>query len=285
MPPYQWNEQEPWNSETLRGSVYEVPNTILDIVVSRCHAQWLSSFEPGDKEVSKNHMTWRLVFEDVYHVGASSLFAALLSMEPNTNASEDDTFTNLEPGLLCGRHFAPGVFTLKMLNYDTPTYSTVFSREYPLAAGITLGRFIETITERNMDKFLFNIYTYRKFYKGCGHFAVRAYEVWFDEGLITSLNAVQDPYKTFPEDIVHTYHPNGNHIHARVGLGRFLWSDPRFDRHSPRAPETMWSNGIPLWMHIVALHDIEAENRAAAAAALQAEAAAVDEAEEGLFIL
>ena len=67
--------------------------------------------------------------------------------------------------------FIPGIFSLKMLRYNTETRSSVFSRQYTLAQGITIGRLIDVIRAREMDKFLFELYTHRGAAKGCGHFA------------------------------------------------------------------------------------------------------------------
>ena len=72
MAPYNFEVEGGWNPATLRGSVYDVPNDIRNLQVAELHAQWLSSYEEGDEEASKNHMCFRLRLpESVWPVGLS----------------------------------------------------------------------------------------------------------------------------------------------------------------------------------------------------------------------
>ncbi|KAI9512743.1 hypothetical protein F5148DRAFT_1161305 [Russula earlei] len=195
-------------------------------------------------------------------------------MVANNNVTGTDIVADVLPVLECGTDFFPGIFCLKMLTYSIPTARTVFSRKYPIAAGATVGRFIDSILDRHMDQFLFELYTYLDAQKGCGHFAVRAYQVWLEDNLITDANSIEAPHHTFPVDIIATYLPDGRSTEPSVGLGRFLHlSDPTIDEPNVLVPQYIWSVAETRSSRVLAGRDAAAENAAAYEAAQMAQEA------------
>ncbi|KZT33872.1 hypothetical protein SISSUDRAFT_1036726 [Sistotremastrum suecicum HHB10207 ss-3] len=279
---YFFEQQQLWDEKALSGSVHHLPHRFRNLAVGAVHAQWLSSYEEGDRDLSKNHMTFRLVLATPFiepvpaHLARAyessnlkkvdfTYFAALLSMEPDEYATEDDIIAGVLPPVKAGADVIPGIFTIKMLQYHTPTNSAAFARQYPVLPGATLWDFIQSILSRNMDKFLFHIYGDREAKKGCGHFTVRAYQAWIKDGLLTDSKSVEPPHHEFPQDIVYTFY-KGQELpqYILIGRGTFLHlSDASIDRGSALVPDDIFAKDLSRASRVViAEHQKLAQARA-----------------------
>jgi len=89
-PNYVFRDEGDWDPEKLRGGVYEVPAVIRTLKVNAIHAEWLSSYEDGDQDFSKNHMSFRLSLARPYSEEGVNYHAVMLSMEPKDGVTGDD---------------------------------------------------------------------------------------------------------------------------------------------------------------------------------------------------
>jgi len=148
-------------------------------------------------------------------------------------------------GYEAGVHYNPGLFSIKLLEYNNPTYRSLQNRTFPMQDGITIGELLDAAITRNMHHYVFLPYTIEGRWKGCGDFMLQYWAVLVRAGIITSDESEENPNGALSSGLTVTYAPGNFQTYEPVGRGWWLTWNPIEDE---LAPGTVYSNNRPTYM-------------------------------------
>ncbi|KAL7922620.1 hypothetical protein ACQKWADRAFT_312853 [Trichoderma austrokoningii] len=223
-----------WNKKSQTGPAIHTPKDIRDIVVKSYRIEWLDLSEPKFDYYAKNHIVATVVFAASKTIGGVKYRSARLSMEVDEVKIVGELATRPDTkSLRPGSEYMPGVYTVKLLTYQSPTHRAPHHRTYPVRAGLTIGNLINKILERSMHHFLFLGYTNEGRWKGCGDHALHCWAVFVREGDITSRNAEERGARPLGEELMTTYLRTGQSTTELVGRGWWISHNPVQDSLTP----------------------------------------------------
>ncbi|KAL4074253.1 hypothetical protein V8B97DRAFT_1914313 [Scleroderma yunnanense] len=223
-----------WNAKDVEGPAIHAPAKIKAIVIDKYRIEWLDISDPHTNFYAKNHMVATVIFAHPVWINDTACSSAPLSMELGPEKVVPDVNEEWVPG----SEYNPGIYTLSVLDYNTPTRRSPHHLTFPLRQGTTIGTLIDKIIDKKMHHFLFLPYTLEGRWKGCGDHVLHCWAVFVHDGDITRADSEENPGTAFSEELTKTYIQGGASTYEQVGRGWWLLYNPVEDEYTP---ETVYS--------------------------------------------